>query len=196
MASNRAGNAVRALHEQGISYADMGRRFGVDSSYFSQIARGAPKGNRYADAIEEWANEGRPRTLPPRTKYTEPGRIRRVKGGERVARVTPGPGDSFLAEAEKGTDVERILRRAGDRRVTIRVYAGRVVKYKPRVTEQPGSVFLFETGGWAASKVLNELRSYGEPYMGGALLELAANYGNHIEQIVGFLEVDITVLPG
>lgn len=191
--STRAQRAVRTLHAQGVSYADMGRRFGVDSSYFSQAARRGNKGDRYAEALEAWARGETP-APPPRTKYTEPGRIRRVRGGERATQYTPGAGDSFLAEAEKGYDVERILRRVGSRRVVLRVYAGRVVKYSPRVTEQPGSALLFETGGWAANKILNELQSYGEPHTGGALLELAEKYGNHVDQILGFLEVDVTVL--
>jgi hypothetical protein len=193
--SARAQRAVRALHAQGVSYADMGRRFGVDSSYFSQAARRGNKGDRYADALEAWARGETP-APPPRAKYTEPGLIRRVRGGERATQYTPGPEDSFVAEAEKSYDIERILRQAGNRRVVLRIYSGRVVKYSPRVTEQPGSVLLFETGGWAADKVLNELRSYGEPYMGGALLELAATYGNNVTQIIGFLEADITVLSG
>jgi hypothetical protein len=98
--SNAAGNAraqeiINDLRMGGMSYAEIGRKIGRDSSLVSQIAHGKPKGASFVDALTKVRACEKSVNVPRKT--TKAGTEAKVRKG-----VGSRPGENIIVKTKSG----------------------------------------------------------------------------------------------
>ena len=151
------------------SYAAIGRALGVDSSYVSQVARGAKKPNAETTAV--FKELARTRKAPPAPSETTPRferpRRKTVEGTPAKVRgkaVTPLPEGNRLFETKRGfktlmSNLQRAAKQGKGASLTITFAT--LQGYGKRTDLKNAEVNLFTHAGWDAARVVARLEALG-----------------------------------
>jgi hypothetical protein len=154
----QAQGIIQQLHSQGMSYKEIGRRIGRDSSYVSQIARRGNKGASIVPALQQIQGGATSVNVPRRT--TRGGSAARVRGKTRTFHLKSGR-TRHVTNVKKGpATLKGSLQEAArkNQRVQWDVHFKKLKVY-PDKPPQEGWASGHQPAGWNAQTLLDRINN-------------------------------------